>query len=247
METADFITALSREGQSLIAAAEEAGFDAEVPSCPDWQVRDLVRHQGLVHRWATRFVVERLMEAAPFGEETVPDEELGAWFRDGHQRLVDRLTAAPEDLRCWTFLHGSPSPRTFWARRQTHETTLHRIDAELAEGQALSPVDPIVAADGIDELLVGFHTRKRSRVRSERPQVLRVRATDMGAEQTWTVRITTEPPEVTRGAGEPADCEISGPAEVLYLALWNRMPYESGLTTEGDPALAELWRTTSAI
>jgi hypothetical protein len=58
MEISALIKSLLLEGQLLAAAAEEAGPDAAVPTCPPWQVRHLLRHTGTVHRWATAFVVE---------------------------------------------------------------------------------------------------------------------------------------------------------------------------------------------
>jgi hypothetical protein len=60
----------------------------------------------------------------------------------------------------------------------------------------------------------------------------------------WTVRLSSEPPVTTPGASGDAECELSGPAEQLYLALWNRAPLPS---VTGDQALAELWRETSGI
>ena len=182
MQTVEFLHALDREGQSLAAAAERAGTDATVPTCPEWRVRDLLRHIGTVHRWAAGFVAEGHTGPRPIGEE--PDltgAELIAWYRDSHRLLVDTLSAAPADLECWTFLPlPGLSPLEFWTRRQAHETTVHRYDAEAARGGAPSPVDAGFAADGIDELLRGFHARSRSRVRTAEPRTLRVRATDAG-------------------------------------------------------------------
>jgi hypothetical protein len=40
------------------------------------------------------------------------------------------------------------------------------------------------------------------------------------------------------------DCEVTGPADRLYLALWNRQPFPA---VTGDASLAELWREKSAI
>jgi len=39
------------------------------------------------------------------------------------------LASAPPDLDCLTFL-AAPSPLAMWARRQAHETAIHRVDAE---------------------------------------------------------------------------------------------------------------------
>ncbi|MEV7887710.1 maleylpyruvate isomerase family mycothiol-dependent enzyme [Streptomyces sp. NPDC002817] len=243
METAEFVHILDQEGRSLAAAAEQAGTDAKVPTCPEWQVRDLLRHTGAVHRWAAGFVADRHPSPRPLGD--LPDLDgaaLVAWYREAHGHLVDTLTAADPDIQCWHFL-PAPSPLAFWARRQAHETAVHRFDAESARGGSPSGIAPAFAVDGIDELLTGFHARQKSRVRSERPRVLRVRATDTeGA--VWTVRLSQEPPAARRGAEGDAECEIAGPAGQLYLSLWNRVPFPA---VTGDTALAELWREKSGV
>jgi uncharacterized protein (TIGR03083 family) len=241
-KTDRFIETLDREGRLLAAAAEQAGTDAKVPTCPDWQVRDLLRHTGAVHRWAASYVREGRMEGRPPSD--FPDldgAELVDWYRESHRAIVDTLTGAAPDVVCFTFL-PAPSPLEFWARRQMHETTVHRYDAQAALGGTPSPVEPGIAADGVDELLRGFHARPRSRVRTEKPRTLRVRATD--ADAVWTVRLSPEPPVTTRDDSGDADCELSGTAEELYLALWNRVPVPS---VTGDRALAALWRERSAI
>ncbi|GAA2476271.1 maleylpyruvate isomerase family mycothiol-dependent enzyme [Streptomyces longisporus] len=243
METAEFVEIVDREGRLLVVAAEEAGTDAKVPTCPDWQVKDLLRHTGMVHRWAAGFVAEGHTSYHPDGG--LPDldgDELLAWFREGHRHLVDSLASAAPDVQCWHFL-PAPSPLAFWARRQAHETTVHRVDAESARGAAQSGIDPGFAADGIDELLRGFHARSTSKVRSDEPRVLRVRATDT-EDAVWTVRLSQEPPVAVRDATGDADCEVAGPVAQLYLALWNRLPFPH---VTGDGAVATLWREKSAV
>ncbi|RVU22405.1 maleylpyruvate isomerase family mycothiol-dependent enzyme [Streptomyces antnestii] len=242
METAEHIKTIAEEGRLLARAAEAAGTDAKVPTCPGWHVRDLLRHVTMVHRWATAFVAEGRTSYHPAEEPTELDgAELVTWFREGHERLVETLAGARPDMECWTFL-PAPSPLAFWARRQAHETTIHRVDAESALPATPGVIPTELAVDGIEELLLGFHARGRSKVRSDVPRLLRVRATDAG--RTWTVRISQEPTVTEReGAGE-ADCELSGPAARLYLSLWNRLPFPS-LT--GDASLAALWRDRSGI
>lgn len=256
MKITEHITALETAGQALAEAAAEAGPDAEVPTCPGWRVRDLLRHTTKVHRWATAFVVEGHTAYHPDGGEPALDgDELLAYYREGHAGLVDALRAAPETLECWTFL-PAPSPLAFWARRQAHETAVHRADAESALATGPGAVDPALAADGIDELLGGFHGRDSSRVRTPDPRILRVRATDTG--DVWTVHLSaTEPPRTERVAQATAaeraaveraavDVEFSGSADRLYLTLWNRLPADA-VTVTGDDAIARLWRENSGI
>lgn len=265
METAEHIAALRDEGDLLAEAAERAGPSAPVPSCPGWQVRDLIRHTGYVHRWATEYVVgqhltyteapseeELLKSAGPAGDEALP-----GWFRDGHTRLVSALEQAEPDLKCWAFLRGSPSPLAFWARRQAHETTIHRVDAQLAAGMPVAGRDsfaPGLAADGVDELIMGFGGRASKRgLRSEPPCWLAVHAVDSGGD--WTVRMGTDSAGVARGRvpanGDPvaADespglagdgCEITGPAASLYLLLWNRGGRD-GLELTGNARALDTW------
>lgn len=243
MDIAWFLEVLDKEGQLLADAAERAGTDAPVPTCPAWLTRDLVGHTGVVHRWAAAFVADGCTTPRPMGGHPGLDgPELVAWYRDGHRRLVDTLAGAAPDVECFTFLPGPPSALAFWARRQAHETTVHRFDAESARGGTPSPITTDFAVDGLDELLRGFHARPRSRVRTGVPRVLRVRATD--ADAVWTVRLSPEPPVTTRDASGDAECELAGPADQLYLALWNRAPVP---TVSGDPELAALWRETSAV
>ncbi|MEU0375099.1 maleylpyruvate isomerase family mycothiol-dependent enzyme [Streptomyces sp. NPDC006283] len=244
METSALIRSLVREGQLLAESAEEAGPDAAVPTCPAWQVRDLLRHTGMVHRWAAAFVTEGYTNYQPDrGEPDLDGDELLEWYREGHGLLVGALSEAPADVSCWSFL-PAPSPLAFWARRQAHETAVHRVDAQAAVGGEFEQVPADLAVDGVDELLSAFHARSRSRVRTDTPRVLRVRATDTA--DVWTVRLSAEPPRTERTAEEPADCELRGTAERLYLTLWNRLPLDA-VAVVGDTGLARMWRERSGI
>jgi len=245
----EYAAVLRSEGERLAAAAGEAGPDAPLPSCPGWRVADLLRHTGAVHRWAAGFVsgaaavppYEEVAQAAPRGREALP------WYATSHRLLLEALGAAPADLDCWYFF-SAPSAKDFWSRRQAHETTVHRVDAELALGGRPSPVAAEFAADGVDELLAGFHSRKRSRLRTDEPRTLRISAPDVAGAQ-WLVHLSDAPPRTERGGAasdRQADCTVSAPAERLYLALWNRGSY-ADLDVEGDGALVDLWRRTGAI
>jgi uncharacterized protein (TIGR03083 family) len=237
VETGQHIDALRAASARLSAAATAAGPDAAVPSCPDWVVRDLVRHQGGVHRWATGIVGTPRTEPwrADLDEivGTWPDDaDLIAWFADGADKLARTLADADPDLACWTFL-PAPSPLAMWSRRQAHETSVHAVDAELAAGWPAGAVPPPFAADGVSELLTCFITRSRGELRADPPRHLLARCTDADGDWLVTIgpdRVVTTSPEP---AGPDADCEITATAGDLYLALWNRRP-ASALTVRGD-------------
>ncbi|MDH3459113.1 MAG: maleylpyruvate isomerase family mycothiol-dependent enzyme, partial [Gemmatimonadota bacterium] len=158
----EHIEALRDAGRRLLDVVAGADLDAPVPPCPGWDVRELVRHLGGVHRWATRYVSEARTAVIDADLDEIVrrwpgDAELLDWFADGHQTLLDALVNAPPDLDCFTFLEA-PSPLAMWARRQAHETSIHRVDAESAVG-AVTPFPTRLASDGIDELVTAFITR----------------------------------------------------------------------------------------
>ncbi|MDY0815269.1 maleylpyruvate isomerase family mycothiol-dependent enzyme [Kitasatospora purpeofusca] len=251
MEITAHIDALRREGGLLADAAARTGLDAPVPTCPDWRLRDLLLHTGQVHRWATAHVRDALK--APLDEDgeralliPAPDDAgLVNWFRAGHTALLDALTAAPADLDCWTFM-PAPSPLAFWARRQAHETAVHRIDADAAAGTEGPSTDPALALDGIDELLRGFMSRGRTEVRGERPRTVQISATDGPGR--WLLTVGPDPLSVALTEDPAADLTLTGPARDLYLLLWNRLPAGTGkVDRAGDETLLDLWRESARI
>jgi uncharacterized protein (TIGR03083 family) len=255
VEIAEHIDALREQGSALAAAASRAGLDATVPPCPPWLVKDLLRHTGYVHRWAARHIAECPPSVldGPAEDEILlngaPDAELIDWFLAGHGALVRTLSAADPKLECATFM-SAPSPLAFWARRQAHETAIHRADAESAIGH-VPDYPPEFAADGIDELIMGFGQRRKYRPAASGPAgALRIQVTDTG--DAWHVSAATGRVQAYRGgSGEPAgmvDCTVSGPASSVYLFLWNRSrtgPH--GVTVRGDPAFLAVWQSTVRV
>lgn len=241
------IAVLRRDGAELADVAQRAGLDAAVPTCPGWQIRDLLHHLSGVHRWAACHVATG--RAMPFtaAEEAeffaiVADDSLITWFRDGHRALVDTLTAADETTAsCWTFL-PAPSPLAFWARRQAHETAIHRADAQSAIA-TVPRWDPDFAVDGIDELLNGFLARRPDRIVADPPVSIALCATDSDA--AWTVAIDPAGHHVVAGQ-RAATLTLTGPACELYLLLWNRSGVER-LDVQGDLHAWDRWRTQASI
>ncbi len=233
MEIAEHIAQLERDGTALADAADAAGFDAAVPPCPQWTVREVVVHCGGVHRWAASIVRDR-HDASPEGDlETPGEQDVLTWFRSGHAELLRTLRGAPPDVQCWAFL-PAPSPLAFWARRQAHETAIHRCDVESANGPITAHSDEF-AMDGIDELLTGFASRRRSFRAVDRERKLAIRP--RGGES-WLVTLAPDGIRSTVGTGD-VECAVSASASDIYLWLWNR---PADVQIEGDHALADLWR-----
>jgi uncharacterized protein (TIGR03083 family) len=251
MRTEEHIAALRHEGELLAEAAQTASLDAYVPTCPDWTVRDLVRHVGRVHRWAAAYVADaRPTALGPDEVDRVwgpmPDDtQLVAWYRAGHANIVETLEKASGDVECWTFL-PAPTPLAFWARRQAHETAIHRADVQSAVG-AIAEVAGDLAVDGIDELLCCFFSRPRNRLRSDAVKTLGVTATDVDAG--WIVYIGPDGARADRrdtSVSAQGECEIRGPASALYLGLWNRRSLHD-LDVLGNAELLDLWRDKATV
>lgn len=251
MDLNAYLAVLATEAAALASAGEEAGLDAPVPTCPGWTVADLVLHIGEVHRWATSAVVGR---ATKLGD--VPSDFLGplpeagdtfSWFRAGAAKLCDTLANADPSVEYAAFLSDPASPRLlFWARRQTMETSMHRVDAESAVGRRTA-FSPEVAIDGIDEFLTGFIPRSRTPLHCDVPRTMLV-APDYSVRR-WTVAIGADAPSTQRGTATGtetdddahADCLVAGLASDIYLALWNRGPLDA-VRIDGDRSVIDLLR-----
>ncbi|HET7066751.1 MAG TPA: maleylpyruvate isomerase N-terminal domain-containing protein [Nocardioides sp.] len=226
MQLEQHLGALADAVEAFVASAQVAGLATPVPTTPDWDVRRLVAHQGLVHRWAIGNIV-----GAPVDPDAVEAEGMAApnpvaWLREGAAALERAIRDAPDDLEALVFLRDAPAPKHFWARRQCHETTVHAVDALSAVlGRYPRAVDTWieteVAVDGIDELLTGFLPRPRSQLRADEPTTIAVLPDD--SDQRWLVAVSQQAPVTARGLGDhEADVVLRGSAVALYLTLWNR-------------------------
>lgn len=246
-----YLDEIARSSALLVQRAERAGWEASVPTCPDWSVADLVAHQGMVHRWAR---ANLLAEDAPFVREsevldTVGLDALASWFREGVAFLVETLRSVDPEVQAMVFLADAGPPREFWARRQTFETTIHAVDALSADLGRIptadeAGIDRDLALDGIDELLCGFVPRDRSRLRSDESYTLAVRPDD--SDRGWRLSVSLEPvvTERVRDAADSTDATIAGSAAQLLLGLWNR---GDELAVGGRPGVLDAWRALQRV
>src|SRR5437763_9278987 len=109
MDVDRHIEAIEEAGDLMATAASRCSLDARVPTCPDWDMRELVRHQGGVHRWATGIVTTPRIEPWNVDLPEVvgswpDDDDLLLWLGAGCHALAEALRSAPGDLACWAFL-----------------------------------------------------------------------------------------------------------------------------------------------
>lgn len=163
------------------------------------------------------------------------DEALIDYYLATNANLVAELESAPLDLATWTFL-PAPSPRQMWARRQGHETAIHRFDAESATASE-SGFDPAFASDGIDEILTAMAPRA-DELPLESCVTMAISPSDV--DERWLVNLGPDGIETVRADG-PADLVLTGLASDLYLAVWNRGD-DTAIALTGDPTVLGTWR-----
>jgi uncharacterized protein (TIGR03083 family) len=251
---------LFRRNRAAILEAAALGFDRPIKGCPGWDVAGLTGHMGRVYTFWLKWVRERprgitraaMKEIAADRDARLPGYT--AWDRAGFpedarpdgivpfaRQAGDELDAALVDLqpeeRVWTFV---PPRQTgaFVFRRLAMETTIHRWDAEEAQGIA-RPIDDTLARDGIDEMLMMFREDPAYGDNKERRhgQTILLRE-DPGARR-WLVSFT--PSSISTSADEgPADVTVAGSASDLWLFIMGRR-WPEEMHIEGDQDLAASW------
>jgi uncharacterized protein (TIGR03083 family) len=147
--TTALLTTLRADADRLVELAQ-GDLGAPVPTCPGWNLADLLGHLGRIHRWTAR-----CLQTPPDGDrprfEPKPPEgaALGPWIRDGLDTLIAAFDTPDLARPVWTFV--GPGDVAWWLRRQTLETAMHRLDAQLAAEVTTDPIDQTVAALGVDE------------------------------------------------------------------------------------------------
>lgn len=250
MDHAAQIDGVRAEIAAMAEIAAGADLAARVPGCPDWDLAELIRHTGRVHRWVTEIVRTRATErldrnVLDFG---LPDEPAGLpdWLAAGADPLLAELCADPA-TEVWNFTGGGHIG--WWRRRMLQETAVHRADAELALN--LDPViAPDVAADGIAELLdvllpatgAGAKVRAMDRV----GQSLHLHATDAAGE--WTITLTENGYDWTPGHTK-ATAAVRGPLGDLLLLMWSRRDPGDTARFEifGEPDLVRAWTNATGL
>lgn len=228
----DWITAVEREGHALSLAAQH-DTTAEVPSCPGWNVDELLRHVGTAHHRVALIIREARTEAPHLDETSPPHGGSLSWYEQGVATLLDAMRTVDMATPVWTFSRLDATA-AFWHRRMAHETVVHRVDAEQATG-AVGPIDTELALDGIAESLEVFLPMLARRNEDPTTATIHLHATDADGE--WLVTIGGGSVGVERGHAK-GDAAVRGTAADLHLWLWGRVGAER-LELFGDAAQSE--------
>jgi uncharacterized protein (TIGR03083 family) len=221
------------------ATVRDGDPQARIPWSRRWRLRNAAEHLAGVHRWAAQIVSTG--KRARTWPQAPPEPDLPALYRHGADLLLRALDNADPDSPCWVF-GRAPRVTSFWFRRQAQETMIHLWDVRTAVGGP-SPLDPLAAADGVDEALTVMLPWRRSWRSSELPRLagpLLISAADTGHQWLLTPQDGSPVPVAVPGASA-RDClaSVSAPAETLLLWIWGRVQPPAGeIDMEGDAGVA---------
>lgn len=243
-----YAAVLVAENDRLAALLGTADPAAEVPTCPGWNLTQLLRHVGRGHRWAAQMVAAGATEVLnprdvvggkPSGDG--PDAA-AQWLRDGATELLDAVAGAGAQAPVWTFT--GPRPSAWWIRRRLHEATVHRADAAIALGVPFE-ISPEIAADGLSEWLDLLAARPAGDEPPPLPDgtTLHLHATDdeLGVAGEWLVRTADGRVAWEHGHGK-GEAAVRGTAADLLQGVLRRIPSDDGrLEVLGDRAVWTTW------
>lgn len=235
--THDPLVVVDSEAARFAEVLQGTDLDRAVPSCPGWSARDLLKHLIEVHDFWGAVIGDRLEGDAvgdyeqsrePFTDDA---DELFRLRAEATGRLVAALSKRDPGEAAWSWFDADQTV-DFTRRMQTHEATMHRVDAELAAGVAVSPIDDSVASAGIDHVLDVMLAWVPDDADITPGAIIDLRATDTGETKQlelyrWSGEAWGQTFENQIGGRRPAApgqaaATVSGPAAQLDLLVWGR-------------------------
>ncbi|NHN54175.1 maleylpyruvate isomerase family mycothiol-dependent enzyme [Calidifontibacter sp. DB0510] len=243
---APILAAESAHFRDVLAGADPG---ARVPTCPDWDATDLLWHLAEV-QWFWGQIAARDVTPDELEHPARPQDrgELLAFFDQADADLRSALEALSADEPRWMWTQD-PALHVagYLLRRQAHEAAIHRIDAELTAGVAVTDLDPDFAADGVEEVVRVMYGREHRALTftPDAGRIVALVADDV--DQRWLLQLGREGGEVAGHGtvddanfrpvetGEPV-ATITGNAQDLDRWLWNR-PTARPLRRSGDESV----------
>jgi uncharacterized protein (TIGR03083 family) len=233
VEYAEHIEAVGQQTSAFAKALMRGDADSQVPTCPDWTLRDLATHVGQVMGFWTHLVCEGTGRPKPQFDEK-PGPSAGMWFVQIAGFLIAELNAATADTKVWTWNPADQSA-AFAARRMAHETAVHRFDAQMAIAKP-EPVDPpALAADGIEEIFVMVGAWPDSG--RGNGETLHLHSAE-GNE--WLITMNPDGLEIRREHAK-GDLALKGAVSDLELLLYDRPPIGE-VERFGDDGVLDAWK-----
>lgn len=236
MEQRDYLRALRRETDAILEVAR-FGLEAAVPSCPGWQVGDVVAHVGQAMNWMSE-IVETRAQAPIWSQPNDHGFDWRApgtldWFVGSRDRFLAVSEAADPEEPVWSWTGDNRV--LFWLRLEAMEAALHRWDAQGARGER-EDIDRELAADVVGATIGWFlPARRRRSTLPDRGERYLFDQTDGPGR--WSVRFADG--TVMPGEGsEEADATAAGTASDILLFIWGRVPV-SALRVSGTAEIME--------
>jgi uncharacterized protein (TIGR03083 family) len=253
-----YLQALKREAASFAEAVmlKPEPPTVTIPTCPAWNMTDLLLHLGTVHRFVKKTISVRSQRQLQFQDvasefsRLSPQQkewlakgsapasepittELVEWFKEGAAQL--EAIFAETDLETAVWFWGLENKVAGWLRIQAIEAAIHRWDAQNALGVA-QPIEAELAVDEIEFALELIPIRRqRKQAIACQGESYKFHRTD--GPQEWLVRFDPDEITISSEAGE-AEVTLSGTASDLVLFLWQRAE-QSQFEVSGDAALVE--------
>lgn len=220
-----------------------------VPTCPKWNLAELVSHVGATQRMVTTLVGQRLTDpsAAYENMDLGPSDpaQWRAWLTETAADAAEAFRAVTDSTPVWD-PSGGDQGVPFWARRLFGEITVHRADAAGAVGTRYD-VAPEHAVEAIDDWLETMTSPGYAAARPEFLNAIRdtshslhFHATD--TDTGWRVRRKPDMVVLERMHAD-ADATARGPAAELLLVLTRRLRLDDArqLQVLGDRELLDHW------
>lgn len=244
----DFAGEFMEENRAFAQHFRDVDDSLPLPTCPGWNMGQLLRHVGRGDRWAAQIVRDRLDTSLDprtvDGGKPPPDPaDAVSWLHGGAQRLVDAVELTGAQTPVWTFL--GPRPAGWWIRRRLHEVAVHRADATIAAGSEFA-LRAEVAADGITEWLERVAVQAGAQgapLPLDDGDTLHLHATDPGLGEAgeWTARVDGGRMTWSHEHGK-GTVALRGGATELLLAILRRTPLDrTGIQLFGDEGVWRNW------
>ena len=249
MHTTAYLSAVAEQTATFAEWVEGRDPATPVPTCPEWNLADLVDHVGATQRMVAMLVGERLADPTTAFERQAAaptsSDEWGTWMTEGLALARDAFSDVDDLTPVWD-PSGAAAGVPFWSRRLFGEACVHRADAAAAL-ELPYELPPEHAVEALQDWLETMTSRGYWEAKPDFAaamtgdgQTLHFHATDADAD--WLARRDPDRVSLDRSAATDADVTVSGPATDLLLAICRRRPLsDSSLDVAGDAALFNHW------